>query len=150
MVRPAGPPARADMFRALPPATPLADARRQARRLLAGEPESTSGITFDDALYDFQTLHCSQKRARTRHDYLRIISKHYAPELTGKRLSAITHRAVADITDRLIGTPSERSHCFGGGPHLLPVLRAETIHNCLATRRYTASEIHTPCSTAYR
>lgn len=114
------------------PALPLAVARKQARRLLAGEPEDTTRITFEEALEDFQTLHCSQKRTRTQRDYLRILSKHYAPELTGKRLSAITHRTVAEITDRLIDTPSERSHAIAVG---------RTFFRFCVRRRYIA---HSP------
>ena len=97
------------------PTISLADARKQARKLLAGEPEFNSGITFDDALSDFKDIHCSQKRLRTQRDYLRMFTKHYAPELTGKRLSAITHSSIAAITDRLIDTPSERSHALAVG-----------------------------------
>ena len=125
------------------PALPLADARRRARRLLAGEPESTASVTFDDALYDFQTLHCSQRRARTQRDYLRILNVHYAPALTGKRLSAITHKMVADITDQLIDTPSERSHALAVG---------RTFFRFCARRRYIPSSplegVQLPKSTA--
>src|SRR5262249_14732448 len=92
------------------PIISLADARTEARRILA---EHTLGrrrpkaIRFDEALAeyfaDFEERIAAG--ARTLADYKRLVTRYF--DLGRKRLSEITHE---DITQKLPKAPAERNH----------------------------------------
>ncbi len=97
------------------PTISLADARAEARRLLA---EHTLGrhrpgaVRFDEALVEYfvdlgQRIQLGVNRARTLADYKRLINRYFKFRRT--LLSEITHEA---ITRRLPKAPAERSHAL--------------------------------------
>ena len=94
------------------PALSLAEARKEARKLLT-QPISKAGrITFQAAYDAFKADHVAQKKARTQADYERMLNKYFVPKLGAKKLSDVTYEAVTNITDKLTGTPSEQSHAL--------------------------------------
>lgn len=94
------------------PALSLQQARREAMVLKLMPMKPISEITFEEALKAFDTLHCSQKKARTRKDYLCTLNRHFSPKFRVRRLADIRHSDVMKITDKLMETPSERSHAL--------------------------------------
>jgi len=97
------------------PEMSLQDARRSLLALKASQPSVYKKTTFSEAYDAFKSIHCSQKKARTQKDYLRMLDVHYMPILRTKPLDTITHRQIADITDALIDRPSECRHAMGVG-----------------------------------
>jgi integrase len=95
------------------PDVSLADARRKAFGAKSEEaPMEASKVTFKFAYEKFKEAHCSRKKARTQHDYKRILEKHFLPELAATRLPKITSGRLAQITDKLLPTPSEHAHAL--------------------------------------
>jgi len=91
----------------------LADARRKAHAVKSEDtPLEASKVTFHYAYEKFKEAHCSRKKARTQHDYKRILEKHFLPELGTTRLTKITSSRLAQITDKLLPTPSEHAHAL--------------------------------------
>ena len=95
------------------PIITLADARKEAKRILA---ERTLGkhrpksISFDAALALFLAA-CKQKnRSRTVADYTRLLKRHFA--FGRRQLSDITTQDVTHRLDRLSDTPSEQNHAL--------------------------------------
>jgi len=96
------------------PAISLADARRKALALKSeNAPVPVATVTFEHAYEKFKEAHCSRKRARTQHDYKRVLEKHFLPHLRATRLSNITPQKLASLTDPLLPTPSEYAHALG-------------------------------------
>jgi len=95
------------------PAMSLADARKEARKLLTESVAKHSGMRFKEAYQLFEQQHIEGKKPRTQRDYKRMIEKHLAPKLDKKRLAEITYENVTAITDRL--KTSERAHCLAVG-----------------------------------
>ena len=108
----------------------LQEARRRFLALKSEKPSSKGQTTFIQAYNAFKELHVSQKRARTQKDYLRILDVHYLPAFRAMHLDDIEHRNIADITDKLIHTPSERSHTIAVG---------RTFFKFCVRRRYIAT-----------
>jgi integrase len=95
------------------PGLSLADARRKALGVKSEDaPIVISKVTFEHAYEKFKEVHCSRKKARTQHDYTRILKKHFLSELRTTRLSKITSTHLAEITDKLLSTPSEHAHAL--------------------------------------
>jgi integrase len=82
------------------PAMSLADARKEARRLLIEEPTKGDRMTFD-AAYDLYKATLDSKKPRTRHDYIRVLEKHLKPSLGHTKLSQIEYEGITAITDAL-------------------------------------------------
>jgi integrase len=82
------------------PALGLADARKEARKLLTEEPEKGDRITFT-AAYDLFQEAIKTKKPRTQRDYKRALGKHLKPKLGPKKLSDIGYDGVTAITDAL-------------------------------------------------
>src|SRR6202166_3194585 len=94
------------------PALSLADARKEAKKLLTEPITKTGRMTFQAAYDAFKVGHVAQKKARTQADYERMLDKYFVPKLGTKKLSEVTYKTVTNITDRLAGTPSEQSHAL--------------------------------------
>ncbi len=91
----------------------LADARKKAGGVKAeGQPIARSKITFEQAYEKFKTDHVAGKKARTQHDYKRVLDKYFLPALAKTRLAKITYEKLTSITDELAGTPSEQAHAL--------------------------------------
>jgi integrase len=91
------------------PAVSLADARKEAKKLLTEEPAKHSKMTFA-AAYEHYKEALKAKKPRTQYDYKRIIEKHLLPKLGKKKLSDLEYEDFIAISDKL--PPSEQSHCL--------------------------------------
>ncbi|MEJ0019683.1 MAG: tyrosine-type recombinase/integrase [Acetobacteraceae bacterium] len=99
------------------PTIKLADARTEARRILA---ERTLGklrpkrLPFEVALAQFVSTHLKQKnRPRTAKDTEALIRNHF-PRLVHKQVDEITISDITDVTDRLLkkSQPGAANHAF--------------------------------------
>jgi integrase len=82
------------------PETSLADARKEARKLLVEEPTKADRIRFDDA-YELFKEALKGKKERTQYDYKRVLEKYLQPKLGPKKLGEISYEDVIKITDPL-------------------------------------------------
>jgi integrase len=71
------------------PGVSLADARKEARKLLTEEPTKADRITFQG------------EKERTQYDYKRVLDRYLKPKLGSKKLSAIGYEDIIQITDPL-------------------------------------------------
>ena len=81
------------------PAMTLADARKEAKKLLTEEPIKGDKLTFTEA-YDFYKPVLETKKPRTQRDYKRALETHLKPELGSKKLSAISYEDVIAVADK--------------------------------------------------
>ena len=82
------------------PTVSLADARKEAKRLLTEQPIKGDRMTFNEA-YDLFKEHIKRRKPRTQHDYQRVLNKHLKPVLGSKKLSEIEYDHIIAITDKL-------------------------------------------------
>jgi hypothetical protein len=94
------------------PAISLADARKEAKRLLTQAPEKGERLTLLKAYEKFKTEHTAKKKARTKADYERVMDKHFVPALGSKKLPQVTYEIITAITDKLAHVPSEQAHAL--------------------------------------
>jgi integrase len=91
------------------PATSLAEARQQAKKLLAGVPvREFQGPSFPDVLEKFLAAKSQTLRPISLYQTRRVLKGHFPWH---KRLDEITHADVADVLDG-IKAPSERAHAL--------------------------------------
>ena len=81
------------------PAMGLAEARKEAKKLLTDEPIQGDRITFSQA-YDLYKPVIETKKPRTQDDYKRVLETHLKPELGNKKLSAISYEDVVAVADK--------------------------------------------------
>ncbi len=95
------------------PAIKLAEARQEARRILADRMLGkfhAQAISWDEAKTLF-IAHCARKnRPSTVNDYKRLLTRHFP--FARRRLSEITPDEIHRRIDRLVDTPSEQRHAF--------------------------------------
>lgn len=92
------------------PAMSLADARKEARKLLTETPQSRSSrLTFSEA-FTLYGAHLETKKPRTRYEIERHMNKHFVPNIGKKMLEAIEYEDIVAITDKL--PRSECSHAL--------------------------------------
>jgi integrase len=89
------------------PALSLADARKEAKKLLTEEPTRHSNMRFAAAYEEFKEA-IKAKKPRTQRDYKRVIDKYLLPKLGKKKLPALEYEDFTEITDNL--ARSEKSH----------------------------------------
>jgi integrase len=98
------------------PTLSLADARTEAKRLLAEEAlgkHRAPRVLFEKAVDTFLISYCKQKQsAGTAKESKRILNKHFMPSLRHKNLGEIRTQDVTKVLDRLLDTPSEANHAF--------------------------------------
>jgi integrase len=82
------------------PVVSLADARKEARRLLTEKLIVTERVTFNEAYEQFKVAIAGRKE-RTQYDYKRILERYFQDSLGKKKLSDITYEDVTSKTDRL-------------------------------------------------
>ena len=87
----------------------LADARKEAKKLLTEAPAKHSKMTFS-AAYDHYKEAIKAKKPRTQRDYKRVLDKYLLPKFGKKKLSDIEYEDITAITDKL--ATSEKSHCL--------------------------------------
>ncbi len=91
------------------PQLSLADARKEAKKLLAEAPAKHSKMTFA-AAYEHYKEAIRTKKPRTQRDYKRVLDNYLLPKFGKKKLSDIEYEDITAITDKL--APSEKSHCL--------------------------------------
>jgi hypothetical protein len=91
------------------PAVSLADARKEARKLLTEEPAKHAKVTFE-AAYEVYKEALTEKKPRTQRDYKRMIEKYLVPKLGKRKLGELEYEDVIATTTGL--PPSEKSHCL--------------------------------------
>jgi hypothetical protein len=89
------------------PTVSLADARKEAKKLLTEAPTKNANKAFS-AAYDEYKEAIKAKKPRTQRDYKRVIDKYLSPKLGRKKLSELEYEDFTAITDPL--APSEKSH----------------------------------------
>ncbi len=94
------------------PSVGLADARKEARRLLTEAPIKGDRMTFN-AAYELFKERIKSKKPRTQYDYKRVIEKHLQPKLGSKKLVDIEYEDITTITDKL--APMERRNTLAVG-----------------------------------
>ncbi len=82
------------------PAIGLADARKEARKLLTEQPNRGDRLTYD-AAYELYKEVLKGKKPRTQQDYKRAHEKHLKPKLGKKKLPDISYENITEITDPL-------------------------------------------------
>ena len=97
------------------PAISLADARKEAKKLLLTTPTKAERVSFGEAYETFKKEHCATKKPRTVYDYTRILDKYYLPKFEKKKLSEITYEGITGITEGLAATPREQAHALAVG-----------------------------------
>jgi integrase len=83
------------------PDTSLADARKEARKLLVEKPTKADRIRFEDA-YELFKEALNEKKERTQYDYKRVLEKYLQPKLGFMKLGEISYEDVIKITDPLV------------------------------------------------
>ena len=91
------------------PAMSLADARKEARKLLTEDPKKHSRVTFQEACDEYMEA-IKALKSRTQRDYKRILDKYLLPKLGKKKLSDLEYEDVSGIAGKL--KVSEKSHCL--------------------------------------
>jgi integrase len=92
------------------PALSLADARKEAKKLLTEEPVKNANMTFEAAYNRFKDEHISTKRASTQYCYKRVVEKYFLPKFKSKKLGIITYEMVmAEVEDV---PPRETAHAL--------------------------------------
>ena len=94
------------------PAVSLADARREAKKLLTEAPAKGERITFNEAYDAYQEV-LKGKKPRTQLDYKRALGKHLKPKLGTKKLPDIEYEDVIAVTDKL--SKSEKRNTLAVG-----------------------------------
>lgn len=104
------------------PALGLADARSEAKRILASvmlgaPPEMPSKaapvLDFANALDAFVETHCRRNnRQATSKETERLLRRHFEPKLGRMALADITAQRVAALIDQMLDTPGEANHAF--------------------------------------
>lgn len=82
------------------PTASLADARKEARKLLTEEPTKADRMTFD-AAYELFKEALKAKKERTQYDYKRVLEKHLQPKFRSWKLGEISYEDIVKITDTL-------------------------------------------------
>ena len=95
------------------PEMPLADARKEAMRLLTSDNPKPDATTLADLIDLFFQVRCTPQNNKpsTIAEYRRIFKRHLTPILKLK-LVDITHMRVTRIIDALAETPIEANHAF--------------------------------------
>lgn len=91
------------------PAVSLAEARKEAKRLLTEEPIKGNKLRFEEA-YELWKVTLSSKKPRTQYDYKRVMEKHLLPTLSKKKLRTVAYENVTTISSKL--PPCEGAHCL--------------------------------------
>jgi hypothetical protein len=82
------------------PQTSLADARKEAKRLLTEEPSKHATLRFEEAYVRFKES-IAAKKPRTQRDYKRVLDKHLLPTMKREKLAEIEYDDVMNLTKHL-------------------------------------------------
>jgi integrase len=91
------------------PAMSLADARKEAKKLLTEAPTRNPAITFATAYEDYkQSL--ATRRPKSQSEYKRLMSKYFVPRIGRRRLAELQYEDVIACVEK--AAPSEASHAL--------------------------------------
>jgi integrase len=82
------------------PIISLADARKEARRLLTEKLVVAERFSFNEAYEQFKVALASRKE-RTQYDYKRVLERYLQPVIGKKKLADISYEGITAITDPL-------------------------------------------------
>jgi integrase len=91
------------------PSMSLAEARKEAKRLLTEEPAKGDKISFAEAYEGYKEA-ITQRKPRTQHDYKRHLDKHFVPTLGKSKLRDINYEQVMACVEDL--PPGENNHAL--------------------------------------
>jgi integrase len=91
------------------PDKPVADARREAKMLLAQPVTKNEKVTVENAYQVFR-VHIETKKPRTQLDYRRLLTTYFLPLLGTKKLGDITYEDVIACVDGV--SPGEANHAL--------------------------------------
>jgi integrase len=78
------------------PRTSLADARKEARKLLLEEPTRKPAITFSAAYDEYKPDVIDHKKPKTQVEYTRLLKKYFIPKIGRKRLAELTYEGIME------------------------------------------------------
>lgn len=95
------------------PEKPLAEARKEAQRLLISRDVQPSTATLNEVIELFFKVRCTPQNNKpsTIREYRRIFNRHLTP-LLDRKLSDLSHARLNRIIDDLAATPIEANHAF--------------------------------------
>jgi integrase len=92
------------------PATSLAQARKEAKKLLLEAPTKNSNVTFTQAYELYKQEQLSTRKPRTQAEYKRLLDKYFVPTLGKKRLADLTYEEVTERVEN--ASKSEAAHAL--------------------------------------
>lgn len=120
------------------PSTSLADARKEARKLLTEEPTKADRMTFD-AAYELFKEALKTKKERTQYDYKRVLDNYLQPKLGSWKLEKISYEGHHQT--RQSAGPRRKAEHASSRADLLSLVRATTkkVPKTLTARRSGSS-----------
>ncbi|HEY4920897.1 MAG TPA: Arm DNA-binding domain-containing protein, partial [Xanthobacteraceae bacterium] len=78
------------------PRMSLADARKEAKKLLLEEPKHKVAITFKTAYDGYKADVIDHKKPKTQVEYKRLLTKYFTPKIGRKRLAELTYDEIIE------------------------------------------------------
>lgn len=91
------------------PAISLADARKEAKKLLLEEPTRNPGIQLAQAYEEYKAT-LESRKPRTRAEYRRLMEKYFVPTIGKKRMAELIYEDVMPCVKQ--AAPSEAAHAL--------------------------------------
>ncbi len=91
------------------PSMSLADARKQAKKLLTEAPTRNPAITFSTAYEDYKNS-LTARKPKTQAEYKRLLEKYFTPQIGRKRLAELQYEHVMPCVEG--AAPSEAAHAL--------------------------------------
>lgn len=92
------------------PAMSLADARKEARRLLLEKPTRNPAITFEKAYDLYKQDLITNKKPKTQIEYKRLMAKYFVPRIGRKRLTELLYEEIINCVENV--SKSEAGHAL--------------------------------------
>jgi len=91
------------------PAMSLAEARKEAKKLLIEKPTRNATITFERAFEGYKES-IAHRKPRTQAEYKRLLTKHFIPKVGKKRLTELLYEQLMDCVKDV--KPGEAAHAL--------------------------------------
>jgi integrase len=78
------------------PGTTLAEARKEAKKLLLEAPKKNANVTFAAGWAFYKTEHLASRKPRTQADYKRLLNKYFLPRIGTKRLGDLAYEQIVE------------------------------------------------------
>jgi integrase len=92
------------------PVTSLAEARKDAKKLLLERPTKNANIKFSAAYDQYRAEHLATRKPRTQAEYKRLLDKYFVPKFATKRLAELTYETVVACVKH--ASKSEAAHAL--------------------------------------